>query len=197
MQADLAAQIRTWRRVNLIKQSRLAAEFGVSQQAVSAWERGLALPSQQVLSRLRTMMARGLHAPLLADAAFVKGQSTIRALVDTDGARLMDYSKGFSLRWQEFCIFQGEYLEDRLVNEIQSVIHSSMRAEIISGDIAVLSGVSERHVDVDLGPPFLHRWHICFRHYGTRVVADMIFEPCPPDEAKGIDLVLRMDELSV
>lgn len=192
-QTGLAKQIARWRRANLIKQSRLAAELGVSQQAVSAWERGLALPSPQVLARLRTMLHEA--EPLLAECAAVKGQSTVRALIDADGARLLEYSRGFEKRWGDFCRLKGECLEDRLVNEMQSVLSSGLRAEIVSGQVVVMSGVSYRHVDVDLGEPFLHRWHVCFRRYGARVVGDMVFEQCEAHEPTGIDLVLRLDAL--
>lgn len=38
-----------------------------------------------------------------------------------------------------------------------------------------------------------HRWFICFRRYSTRMYADIVFEPCKPDEVTGIDELIEFD----
>lgn len=195
MHLDLAERLKRWRRANLIKQSHLASSLGVSQQAVSAWERGDYLPSQAILGRLRTMMSSA--DPLKLDKIFLRNQSSIRSLIDTDGARLIEVSRGFEDLWNEFSVLKGKFLEEFLINEILLLTNHDFRLPILRGDIALISGVSERHLDIDMGPAFLHRWHICFRRYGHRVIAEMVFELADAGLAKGIEGIVRVDELAL
>lgn len=90
---DLADQIKDWRKRSYLSQSDLAHRLNVSQQAVSRWENGLDTPSAEVLRRLIDLMTS--DDELFVEAAFIRDQSTIRALVDTDGARLLCFSRGF------------------------------------------------------------------------------------------------------
>lgn len=195
MKTDLSESLNRWRRANHIKQSHLASSLGVSQQAISAWERGTCLPSPTILARLRAMMRS--TEPLNLDLAFIRNQSSIRAIIDLDGFIVLENSAGFANIWSDFLPQRGLALEDRLINEAQAIADNEIRWQIWAGDVALISGVSERHVDLDLGTAFLHRWQICFRRYGSRVVAEMVYEPAAPGEATGINMILRVDELAL
>lgn len=72
MPADLATQIREAREAAGLTQQTLAATLGVSQAAVSAWERGIQVP--------RTLgVWHGLSVAL-----------GVAVLIDSHGARLVD-----------------------------------------------------------------------------------------------------------
>ena len=110
---------------------------------------------------------------------------------------MLENSAGFANVWSDFLPQKGRALEDRLINEAQAVANNEIRLQISAGHVALISGVSERHVDLDLGVAFLHRWQICFRRYGSRVIAEMVYEPAAPGEATGINMILRTDELTL
>jgi hypothetical protein len=71
-----------------------------------------------------------------------------------------------------------------------------LKHQITTNELVMMSGVSLRHLDIDLGPEFKHRWHVCFRRHGQKMYADMVFEPCDQSLETGIDLMLRPDQLS-
>ena len=190
----ISQQIKIWRHVNGLGQKDLALRLGVTQQAVSNWERNKDLPSQQIISKLKDLIATSNE--LLIDRAFISNQSTVRALIDLDGAKLVGFSFGFKNIWNDFCALYDMPLEEKLINELQWLsLNHQVRNEIYNGEIPILSGISNKHIDVNMGPAFKHRWHICFRRYGTRIIADMIFEPCDAQEQTGIDRILRVSDL--
>jgi DNA-binding XRE family transcriptional regulator len=183
----LPQRIRLWRRVNAVGQKDLAARLGVTQQAVSNWETGRDTPSQLIISKLMDLFSNSDE--LSIEKAFIRSQSTVRALIDVDGATLVGYSSGFERVWKEFCSLSGVALEDKLINELYWISSNvELRREIMAGEVPILSGTSNKHLDVDLGVPFKHRWHICFRRYGARKIADMIYEPCDADAEVGVQL---------
>ena len=184
-----------WRKAEGISQMALAAALGVSQQAVSMWERGTDRPSAAKMAEIRSLMAK--TDPVRFERAFISNQTSIRSLFDTDGIRLVGYSEGFAKAWPLFTRFEGEALEDHLTGELANLAASrETRRGILNGEIIMASGVSDRHVNIDVDNAFRHRWFVRFRRYGWRVVEDMIFEPCDPNAATGIETILRVDDIT-
>lgn len=175
-------------------QKELARRLGVTQQAVSYWENAKDVPSAKILAQLRTLMVT--PDPLDVERAFIRNQATVRALVDVDGIRLVGYSRGYAAVWDDFLQLLGKPLEDKVINELQIFAGSQkLKHQVAKNELVMMSGVSLRHLDIDLGPEFKHRWHICFRNHGQRMFVDMLFEPCDESLDTGIELVLRPDEL--
>jgi hypothetical protein len=107
------------------------------------------------------------------------------------------YSHGYAAVWDDFLQVLGQPVEDRLINEMQIFAGSdTLRHQIEKHELVMMSGVSLRHLDINLGPEFKHRWHICFRRHGQKMFGDVLFEPCDTAMATGIELMLRPDELS-
>lgn len=191
---DLGRRIKAWRLAQELRQKELAHRLGVTQQAVSFWENGKDIPSAKTLAQLRALMRT--PDPIDIDRAFIRNQSTVRALVAVDGIRLVGYSRGYASVWDDFLQVLGKPVEDKVINELQTFAGSqTLKHQIIKNELVMMSGVSERHLDIDLGPAFKHRWHMCFRRHGARMFADMLFEPCDQALNTGIDLMLRPDEL--
>lgn len=192
---DLGRRIKAWRLSQQLGQKELAYRLGVSQQAVSYWENAKDIPSVRILAQLRSLMVT--PDPLDVERAFIRNQSTVRALVDVDGIRLVGYSHGYSAIWHDFLQVLGKPVENKVINELQTFAGSqTLKHQIVKNELVMMSGVSTRHLDIDLGPEFKHRWHMCFRRHGERMFADMLFEPCDQALDTGIELMLRPDELS-
>lgn len=192
---SFANNLKTWRKSNLLSQKELAAKLGVSQQAISIWETGDDFPSKEVFNKIADMMS--YSEELNIDRVFIKDQDTIRALIDTDGARLVGYSKGFETLWADFCQLYDVPLEDKMINELQAIVSSGEnKRQILKGQLIIASGISLKHIDVELGAVKKHKWHVCFKRYGTRIIGDMIFEPCAENEETGIGSLIRKDEIT-
>lgn len=193
-QYDLGRRIRTWRLSQQLCQKELAHRLGVSQQAVSYWENSKDVPSVKIISKLKALMVS--PDPLDVERAFIRNQSAIRALVDVDGIKLVGYSHGYSAIWSDFLQVLGKPVESKVINELQAFAGSvTLKHQIAKNDLVMMSGISMRHLDIDLGPEFKHRWHMCFRKHSEKMFADMIFEPCDQELDVGIELMLRPDEL--
>ena len=191
---DLGLRIKAWRQAQQLHQKGLAHRLGVTQQAVSRWESGQDIPSAKMLAQLRSLLVA--PDPLDVERAFIRNQSTIRALVDIDGIRLVGYSHGYAAVWDDFLQVLGQPVEDKVINELQTFAGSqSLKHQIVKNELVMMSGVSLRHLDIDLGPEFKHRWHMCFRKHGQKMFVDMLFEPCDQSLDTGIELMLRPDEL--
>lgn len=135
--------------------------------------------------------------PLDVERAFIRNQSSVRALVDVDGIRLVGYSHGYAAVWDDFLRLLGKPVEDKVINELRTFAGSqSLKDQITAKELVMMSGISLRHLDIGLGPEFKHRWHMCFRRHGQKMYADMVFEPCDQSLETGIELMLRPDELS-
>jgi transcriptional regulator with XRE-family HTH domain len=192
---NLGRRLRIWRQAHQMHQKELAHRLGVTQQAVSYWENGRDIPSPKMVTQLRSLMVS--PDPLEVEKAFIHNQSSVRALVDVDGIRLVGYSHGYAAVWDDFLQVLGKPVEDKLINELQTFAGSqSLKHQITTNELVMMSGVSLRHLDIDLGPEFKHRLHVCFRRHGQKMYADMVFEPCDQSLETGIDLMLRPDELS-
>lgn len=191
---DLSRKLKLWRKAEGISQQVLAFRLGISQQAVSHWERGLDVPNQKVFQKLQTIMA--VSSELNSEVKLIERQLTIRALFEIDGIKLITTSKGFNDYWPNLASSKETPLADFLVNEAASLYATdSIHQEIKSSHLLAASGVSERHMSLSDDGEIKHRWFTRFRHYGHRIVADMIFEPCSPNEQNRIEMLLRKEDL--
>lgn len=190
------ARLKAWRRVHGVKQAALAYRLGVTQPAVARWERGLDLPAPARLKQLQEMMAGAMRDELALDRLFIGRQSAIRALVDCDGVRMVATSAGFQSIWPTSSMLLDIPMIDCLVGEASHLIHDeALSRDIRKGSLGLVSGVSDRHLDLPIDIAIRHRWHICFRRYGARMLADMVYEPCSADLPQGITDLVHVDAL--
>lgn len=192
--ARLGRKLKDWRRLNNMKQAGLASLLGVSQPTVSRWENGEDLPSPACMCRLRDILAGSLRDECALERLLIARQTSIRALLDLDGMRLDSVSIGYRQLWPDFSALIGVPLADRLINEARLILDDAdLLRDIGAGAVGLVSGVSERHLDIDMDEAIKHRWHICFRRYGARVYADVVFEPCAAEETAGVLDLIRFD----
>lgn len=187
-------RLREWRRLNHVKQAALAFQLGVSQPTISRWESGEDFPSPAHLARLQDMIIGSLRDECALERLLVARQSSIRTLMDMDGMRLDTVSAGYQAVWPQFSTLIGTPLADRLINEGRTLLErEELMRDIRKGTIGMISGISERHLDLDMDMAIKHRWHMCFRHYGARIYADITFERCDIAEKTGILEEIRFD----
>ncbi len=197
MDKDFGARLRDWRRVNMVKQTVLAADLGVTQAAISRWENGLDRPSKQSLARLRGIMGRS-DGELAVEKLYVEQLPYAKALFDLDGMRLVSVSRGFSQIWPDFAVFIDHYLVDQMVGETAELMHDpGFRSAIKSDQFLFASGVSDRHLDVQADTAMRHRWYARNRRFGMRNYVDISFEVCDPSAATGIESTLYRDDLTI
>jgi len=190
----LGRQLAAWRRSEGIAQADLALRLGVSQQAISLWERGKDAPDKNNLGKLKDIMRTS--SSLAVENAFIKDQAAIRALVNFDGVEILGTSMGFKTIWPLLGQLGARPLEDKMTGESGRLVHcAENRAEVLKGDIVMAAGVSLRHLQLDGDVAFKHRWFARFRRIGAMVVADISFEPCDPEDDIGLHHVLRIDNL--
>ncbi len=195
-QGAFAARLRTWRRVNGIKQATLAEMLGVSQTAVSIWENGHDLPSAERIARLETLMADTARDELALERLFVERQGGIRALFDVDGVRLLAVSRGFHEVWPLTSELTGSFFIEYLVDEARRLASDQKYAQaILSGELVLASGFSERMTNLGIDQIIPHNWHMCFRRYGARTVVDVVYEPGSGEQGSGIDDLVYLDDL--
>lgn len=191
---DLSRKLKLWRRAEGISQQTLAFKLDVSQQAISHWERGIDSPNQETLKKLQSIMA--YSSELNSEVKLIEQQLTIRALFEIDGIKILTTSKGFNNYWPSLAVSKGKPLADYLVNEAASLYGSeAIQRDIKSSHLLAASGISERHMSLSDDAEIKHRWFTRFRHYGHRVMADIIFEPCSADEKNGIEMLIHKDDL--
>lgn len=191
--SDIAGPLAAWRRSEGLTQAELALRLGVSQQAISYWERGRDVPGAAHMAKIRQLLTQS--GELNAEKAFIRDQQTVRAVFDCDDLRMLACSAGFNAVWPQFAQLIEVPMRDDLVNE-SAVLYAdtSFRQAIAKKEIFAISGISERHVRLPSDQPFKHRWFMRVRHFGSRMVGDMIFEPCHPDASVGVELFLKPDE---
>jgi len=188
-------RLRTWRRHNNLKQAALAQMLGVSQAAVARWERGLDMPGPERFARLRTLMSGAMRDEFALERLFVSRQSAIRALYDVDGVRLVATSAGFRHFWPDFSAFQDLPMADHMIGESRAMLRDgALGYHIRNGTLGLISGVSDRHTDMQVDTAVRHRWHVCFRRHGARTLADMVYEACDPGLALGITDIVHLDQ---
>jgi transcriptional regulator with XRE-family HTH domain len=192
---EIGSKLRSWRKSNVVKQQVIASRLGVSQTAVSRWENGLETPSPAIMGQLRTIMAKSLQDDFLVDRLFIERQSSIRALFDIDGARLLCSSAGFQSLWPQFALFHGRMMMNALVDESRELyLDADFLKSAIRGEVLVVSGVSDSHTDIEVDQAHRHRWITAYRNIGSRRVIDMSFEACDPTALKGIHEICRVDD---
>ncbi len=192
---EIGSKLRSWRKSNLVKQQVIASRLGVSQTAVSRWENGLEIPSPTIMGQLRTIMAKSLQDDFLVDRLFIERQSSIRALFDIDGARLLCSSAGFQSLWPQFALFHGRMMMNALVDESRELyLDADFLKSAIRGEVLVVSGISDSHTDIEVDQAHRHRWITAYRNIGSRRVIDMSFEACDPTALKGIHEICRVDD---
>ena len=196
MSADLfSTRLRDWRKTHRIKQATLAFDLGVTQAAVSRWENGVDLPSAPKMQQLRALM----HKPseqFLAEQRYIQRLTANRALFTFDGLRLQVASRGISRIWPDFARMQGTAFADLLVEETAAVIHDCETAYHVRQKSSLLiTGVSDRHISLDVDTAFRHRWHACVRNIDGLAMVDMSFESCANDTATGIEDVFYPEDL--
>ncbi|MFG1481167.1 helix-turn-helix transcriptional regulator [Xanthobacter sp. V4C-4] len=193
--AAFAGRLKTWRKMNGIKQAALADMLGVSQAAVSFWEGRRDLPSPAALTRLEALMAHSARDEVMVERLFVERQAGVRALIDFDGARFIAASRGFCALWPQTGELRDHRLADWLVNEAQKLFFDKdLRHAIVSGNLGLASGVSERMMSLEVDQVVPHRWHMCFRRYGPRTLVDVVYEPCAGDQPTGIEDLVYLDD---
>ena len=184
---DFANRLKTWRRLNRIKQGALAHMLGVSQSAISFWENGLDRPSEDNMRRLSAVVADSVRDEARIERLFVERQMALRVLCDFDGVRLITPSRGYRNLWPETAELVGESMADRLVNEAQILMFDpEYRQPIEKGELVVASGISERLTSLELDTAYRCQWHVCFRRYSYRTILDIVFEPCEAHLQTGI-----------
>jgi transcriptional regulator with XRE-family HTH domain len=180
-------KLRQWRRLNDMKQAGLASLLGVSQPTIARWERGLDQPSTERMHQIRDLMAGTLRDECALERLLIQRQSSIRALIDLDGMRLTTASLGYRQLWPQFATLVGVPMADKVINETRSILDDTdLIRSIQKGSVGMISGISERHMDIEVDIALKHRWDICFRRYGVRMYADIVFEPCDPEQEPGV-----------
>lgn len=196
-EADFGQKLKAWRRANGIKQATIAASLGVSQAAVSRWENGLDLPPVAILHRLQKFIAQGVRDELAIERRFLQRRTSVEAVFDFDGIRLLATSGGMNQLWPQFSGLVGRAFEARMIGESRLAIDdASLRKSVVRGDVALIVGVSTRHVDLDVDSAIKHRWISRFRMDGQRVLTSMVYEPCEQDTVCGVQEVVRLDDFS-
>lgn len=194
--ADFASRLKTWRRLNGIKQAVLAEMLGVSQSAVSFWENGRDLPTAEKMQRINGLIAQSRRDEVMIERLFVERQDGVRALFDFDGIEMIAASRGFHALWPDTAKLTSRFFADQLVNEARKMVFdSSYRDAILKGELAIASGISDRMTAHQLDAVVPHRWHMCFRRYGARIIVDVVYEPCDPSLRSGITDLVFLDNL--
>lgn len=194
--SEFPQRLRRWRKLNHVKQASLAADLCVSQAAISRWENGVDFPSPAKIAMLRTIMDQN-NDELVVENYYVERIQTNRSLLSVDGIKLICASRGLCNIWPEFSRLTGYPLEDYLVNEAASCFFSEdLRYHVRNDTPLVITGVSNRHLSLQIDTEFRHRWHACLRKINSRSVLDITYESCAPDEPLGIEDVVIVDALT-
>lgn len=193
-----SARLRAWRRGNNLKQKSLANLLGVSQSAISHWEAGRDLPCPTAHAKLLDLMsAKTTSSVLSPDISIVTRQLGLRTFGSVDGIRLLAVSRAMRQIWPESDIHIGKNLAEYAINQLADIyFNGSLMSSIRSGDVALISGVSERDFVLPECIPHLCRWTYAFKKHGSDVFAELAIEPCESTEFPGIKDILFIDDLA-
>lgn len=195
-ETDICRMLPGWRKASGIKQAVLAETLGVTQTVISNWETGKDRPGRRLMLRLVDAMSATASQRLELDRLAMQSSPAERASFDLDGVRLVTASKGLRAAWPTFATLGSRRLSDHLVDEARLFLHDTdFLKSARRGDVAVITAVSDRHVDLNMDNGFLHRWTAVFRAYGTAMHIDMTYEPCAPDARKGVEQAVMFDDL--
>jgi transcriptional regulator with XRE-family HTH domain len=193
---DICRMLPGWRKSAGIKQATLAETLGVTQATVSNWETGKDRPSKRLMLRLIDAMTASAHQRRDIDQMAMLNSPAVRASFDLDGVRLVTASKGMRDAWPTFASLGQKRLSEHLVDEASLFLHDTDFVKSARrGEVALITAVSDRHIDLDLDSGFLHRWTAVFRAYGTSMHIDMTYEPCAADAKKGVEQAVMFDDL--
>jgi len=188
--------LKAWRIGNGFSQLRLAQRLCVSQAAVSRWEAGIDAPSLEVAGRIRALLDPATRHGVALEELFVGVRESLHVLFDFDGARLLATSQGYGRTFPHFSRLIGERFADRLVGETRVIYEdTSLHSSIMLGEIALMMGTTERHVDHDHDPAPRHHRTICFRKTGNRILGDVSFDLCDDAAETRLGRIIRTDEL--
>lgn len=194
--AAFAQRLRDWRRLSGIKQLALADMLGVSQAAVSYWETGRDKPSAELMRRIDDMIASSSVGEVTLERVFTERQPGVMALYDLDGIRFMAASRGYRALWPGMYQLQGKSLERHLVNESGLMLaNQALRRDILSGKLALVSGVSDRHTDIMVDIAVRHEWNIRIRRFGPKTLLSISYDPCAETVPVGITEVKLFSDL--
>jgi|GEM_PF-1555296 transcriptional regulator with XRE-family HTH domain len=196
-QTEIAKLLVSWRKATGVKQASLAHMLGVTQSAISNWETGKDVPSRRFMSRLADVMSSSYEERLRRDQLNIMGQTAIRACFDLDGVKLKMASQGLMKAWPSFSKLQGVRLVEHLVNESAYFLHDEGFIRLArQGEVAMISAVSDRHVQIDVDDIFRHRWTAIFRSYGPKILVDMTYDTCDANSDLGVENVFYYDDLA-
>lgn len=194
--ARFALRLRSWRRLNGIKQLALAEMLGVSQAAVSYWETGRDKPSPDLMKRITELISGSELDEIRLERVFTERQPGIMALYDLDGVRLLAASRGYRALWPGMSLLQGTSLERHLVNESGELLaNAALRRDINSGKLALVSGVSDRHTDIIVDTAVRHEWNTRVRRFGPKTLLSISYDPCGETVPVGITEVKLFSDL--
>lgn len=198
LRSSVGQLLRDWRKATGVKQEALAQMLGVSQAAVSHWENGRDIPHRRLMGRILDIMSGTADERLYVDRIALKSQTSVRASFDLDGVKLVMASAGLQQAWPQFAQLTNVRLIDHLVDEASEFLHDvDFVRSVRRGEVAIVSAVSDQHIDLDVDSRFLHRWIAVFRSYGPRVLIDMTYEPCGAHEQKGVVCRTDYDSISI
>lgn len=193
----IGTKLRIWRRSNGIKQDAMAAALGVTQATVSRWESGRDIPSIEISRRITDLIATQIRDELAIESRFVERLSSVQAIFDVDGIRLQATSLGCARAWPLFSRLAGRAFEGRMIGESRIILDDTeTRSGVIRGDIAMIVGVSTRHLNLEGDTAFKHRWISRFWFHGHRAFATLAYEPCDASAPIGIEQIFHLDDIA-
>lgn len=190
-------KLRAWRKSNGIKQDAMAAALGVSQATVSRWESGRDSPSIALSRRITDLIATRARNELAIERCFVERLSSIQSIFEIDGIRFQAASAGFKRAWPRFSRLIGRSFEGRMIGESRIILDdAAFRRDVLAGEIAMVIGVSERHLALEGDPTLRHRWMARFWFHGHRVFTTLAYDPCDATTPTGVEEILRLEDIA-
>jgi transcriptional regulator with XRE-family HTH domain len=195
-EADICRLLPQWRKASCMKQKTLADMLGVSQATISNWENGKDVPGKRLTLRLADAMSASSSHRFEADRVAIANAQNPRAAFDLDGVRLVVASRGMHAAWPSFSKLTNIRLIESLVDEASLFLHDNNFVKSARrGEVAIVTAVSKRHVEIDVDNAFLHRWSAVFRSYGAGMHVDMTYDVCAPSDKRGVESVVFYDDL--
>ena len=169
--------------------------MGVTQSAVSRWERGLDEPSPEVFGRLRNLIDKHSAGRFDIEQRVLERMPGLRALLDWDGMTMLAMTRDFSAIWPHMGGTKSLRLGDHLADISCDLFNDSAFSQSIkNGEIALIEGISDRHL-IGSHPAFRHYWAAVYRRIGTRHCVEISYQACELDAELGLRHVLRVDEI--
>lgn len=99
--------------------------------------------------------------------------------------------------WPLFSRLAGRAFEARMIGESRIILDDTeTRSGVIKGDIAMIVGVSTRHLNFEGDTAFKHRWISRFWFHGHRVLATLAYEPCEASAPTGIEQIFHLEDIA-